>query len=416
MKFSHSIQRRVFYIFGSFTLLLTILYSGLSILVAYSIEDEVLENILAQEVGYVERSFKETGQVVQARVDYIAFYSSLENAPDEIATEFENGSGSILFDKKEIFGESGKHYHVQAVYLDKTTNAFLVADVTSLLAVRNLSGNILILFALVLFFAMATSVALAYLIARRTTKPVVALTHAVIQQHANTDNTEQATDEIDFLTITINNALDQLKTLLKRESEFNRDLSHELRTPLTVTLNTLSLGKSRTLTQIDISQLNNAAEDMKKTVTTLLALARDESLSKEVFALKPLLEQCIVSLYPKLQESDFKVQLSVGAIQAVGNPQLFSLVVNNLIENAVSYSSQRAMDIRSEGTMLIFENFSNNDIPPDPTDSGTRQADSKGLGQGLFLVKRILETMDWRFEITSNKQAFRFSVEVPPPD
>ena len=40
-------------------LILSLLYSGFSVLVAYSTEDEILENLLREEAGYIEQVFRD---------------------------------------------------------------------------------------------------------------------------------------------------------------------------------------------------------------------------------------------------------------------------------------------------------------------------------------------------------------------
>ena len=84
MKISHSIQRRVFVIFGSFTLLLTLVYSGMNLIIAYIVEDEVLEKVLAYEAQVIDSTFQKEGRIIQPRVDYMKLYLEPENAPKEI--------------------------------------------------------------------------------------------------------------------------------------------------------------------------------------------------------------------------------------------------------------------------------------------------------------------------------------------
>lgn len=413
MKFRRSIQQRVVVIFCGFTLLLTIFYSALSIIVAYVVEDTVLENVLDQEAQYIQRTFLETGRIVPTRLDYVQLYQSPNQAPDDIARAYSEGSNA-----SEVYGTSGRHYHIQRVNLDSYPNPLLVADVTSLLAVRNMSRQILVLFSIALLLASVLAIWLAYRIAFSTTKPIVALAQFVMEQrnenneeHTDSaDASEPANNEIDFLAQTVQSTLGQLHSLLKRESEFNRDLSHELRTPLTIMLNTLSLSDSRPLTASCVKQLNDAASSMKQVVESLLALARAESTSADVFAIKPLLEDCIVTLYPKLKEREFAITLSGEDFKVTGNKQLVMLVINNLIENAIAHASQQSLEIKLMNNALTFSNSADSTGLPDPTEPKAKQHDSEGIGQGLFLVKRILEALSWQYYIVSNERSFQFVV------
>lgn len=406
--FRKSLQRRVFYIFGGFTLLLSLLYAGISLTVAYYVEDLVLENLVTQEAEYLRRAFKETGQIATPRSDYLRLYASPDQAPEEIARAFASG-------KHEIFGSSGKHYHARPLYLDQNHSALMVADVTDLLAVRNIPGDIFHLFALALVLTILLALGLAYKISRRTTKPILALAQSVLERRnrkneALTDP-RKAEDEIDFLDQSIHSTLDQLNSLLLRESEFNRDLSHELRTPLTIILNVLSLAEQRSLTALEIQQLRAAAYEIKHSVTALLALARAESKSDQIFSLRQTMEECILALHPKLEAINFDISLSIKDVEVIGSPQLAALMANNLIENALAHAANPKLEINFEGDNLCFINTTEITPPGDPTQAAVKHANSEGFGQGLFLVRRILETLDWAYEISSpDKNTFQICV------
>lgn len=408
--FRKSLRRRVFYAFGGFTLALSLLYVAISLTVAYYVEDRVLENFLTQEVKYLREVFRETGQIAEPRAHYIQIYASPEQAPPEVARAFVSGA-------TEIFGPTGKHYHAQPLYLDQNHSPLVVAEVTELLAVRNMPGDIFAVFALALFLAILLAVGLAYKISHRTTRPILALAQSVLQRQGRMEETFsgplEAEDEIDFLDKSIHSTLEQLYKLLARESEFNRDLNHELRTPLTIILNTLSLAESRPLTGPETQQLREAADDMKQSVNALLALARAESQADQRFSLRQTVEECILALHPKLNAQNFEVALSMDDVEVIGNPPLTALVVNNLIENAIAHGAQQKLEVTLEGSTLCFANAADTTLCGDLTQPLIKRSDSEGFGQGLFLVRRILDALDWSIEIGSPQKGV-FQVCISP--
>lgn len=416
MNISRSIVRRVFNIFASFTLFLTLIYTGMIILVAFVIEDEVLEKVLAYEAQVIEKTFKEEGVVIQPRVDYMKLYLDPELAPEEIAKAYRDKTLD-----SEVFTTDNRHYHIQFLYFDKDHTAILVAEVTPFLIVSNAPRAVIIIFPLVFVAALFLALLLAYRIAKITTKPISTLAQEVMLQQGQVEppsfSATESPDEIGYLANTIEHALTELKETLKREGDFNRDVSHELRTPLTVLNNTLALAQNRKLSTSDLEQLNDSTNQMNNIVTTLLVLARAESIEYQNLNLRALLEDCILSLHHKLVEKKLNINLNVATDYPLkANKQLVILLVNNLIENAIEYASGKDLLIRLENDKLLFENEISQKIALSSmeklTEQKIKQADSPGFGQGLYLVKRILENLNWQFEIKSDGKSFQFAIEL----
>jgi signal transduction histidine kinase len=94
MTFNHSIQRQVFLIFDGFTLMLSLFwlilaYSGLSILLAYvvedEVEDEVLEKLLAQQVIAQQTQTAPLNLTAFESTDEIGFLArTIENSTREL--------------------------------------------------------------------------------------------------------------------------------------------------------------------------------------------------------------------------------------------------------------------------------------------------------------------------------------------
>ncbi len=416
MKISQSIVRRVFIIFGGFTFFLTLVYMGMNFVVAFVIEDGVLEKILANEARVIEASFRKQGVVNQPRVDYMKLYLEPELAPKEIANAYANNTL-----ESEVFTEDNRHYHIQFLYLDSQHTPILVAEVTPFLVVTNASKGVTILFLMVFIVALFLSLWLAYRIAKITTKPISMLADEVMSQQ-NGENiqaftAQQSNDEIGYLANTIDHVLTELKQTLKREGDFNRDVSHELRTPLTVLNNTLALAETRAPSAGDIKQLKDSVNQMNHIVTTLLTLARAETIEFQILNVRALLEDCVLSLHHKLAKKQFNIRLDVASGYTVSaNKQLVILLVNNLMENAVEYSSANDLLITLKNDQLVFENEISQRLSDTTieqlTEQNMKQTNSQGFGQGLYLVRRILDNLHWQYEIISDGTSFQFIVKI----
>lgn len=407
-----SIKRRVLIAFVGFTLLLSVLHSGFSLLVAYVTEDEVLTRMLAVEADYLKTQYRKTGDIPATRVGYVTVYLSADQLPPFLAEHLPFKG----FDT-EIFTQGKGHYHLQKLSLDNQTQLILVADVSEFLSVRNLSGEIVFVLCFILVVAIGAAVFSAYRIAEATTRPIVALARSVTETDVMMEKPRHAVseplDEIGVLARTIDEAVYDLKQALKRENDFTRDLSHELRTPIAIIKNMLMLAETRDLSGSDLKNLRQASRDLDYTVQILLALARNESLSHQSIHLRSFLEDYLLKLHQNGELDDFSVDINIThRYQVVANPQLLALLVKNLIDNARVHASAPRLSIRHEENRLSFGNVSEPIPALDVTQAGTKREQSQGLGQGLYLVKRIAERLGWEMRVKKDSQYFSICFEI----
>jgi signal transduction histidine kinase len=261
---------------------------------------------------------------------------------------------------------------------------------------------------------------LAYRIAKQTTRPIIQLSNEVKQRgHSQQSLSLEAAgrdDEVGYLADTIEATFNELQEALHRERHFTRDVSHELRTPLTIMNNVLSLISNRQITANDMRELQQSVDHMQATVTVLLTLARAESLQTETLRLRPLVEESILSIHNALQAENFQVALSMSDDYRVdGNPQLITLLVTNLIENAQQYAASPRLHITANHAELCFSNDIVAPVLDDLMAPNQKQADSQGIGQGLFLVKRIADALGWQLATQIEADRFSITLMVPAP-
>ncbi|UOG75200.1 ATP-binding protein [Hymenobacter tibetensis] len=159
------------------------------------------------------------------------------------------------------------------------------------------------------------------------------------------------TDEIAQLAVTFNQMLARVEQAFEMQKNFLSHASHELRTPLATALGTLetSYAYDTDLTEAKQSTAS-AVEELKHLVgltNALLALAKaeDASFRRDTVRLDECLTQALTycqSKYPSRQ-----VQLEFGELPTtdddpflvLGNEQLLTTALLNLLDNACKYST-----------------------------------------------------------------------------
>jgi signal transduction histidine kinase len=415
MKIDRSIERKVFFVFGSFTFFLGLSFSIVSLIIAFTIEDAILEKILAHEANIIAKQIAAGKANPAARLDYMIFYRDLNEAPQDIR-EAKRKNPRV----NEIFSDAQHHFHVIDVESDQHQVGWLVADVTEFLSVSSQSSHLLKVAIVLLTTAILFSLWLAYRIALRTTKPISNLANALEKQSKENSELDiskfKTGDEIEYLARTTESALKELKASLQRESDFNRDVGHELRTPLTIINNTLELSKQRGLEKNDQQIISDSANKITRIVKILLALARSETLPLESINLRAIVEESVLLFEQQLTESEFELNVEIPKqANVVGNPELILLLSNNLIENALRYATKKSLVIKLSGQELSFTNKGSSKLVVTSEiiiRPNIKQQDSHGIGQGLYLVSRIANRLNWVMSVEMDKDNYRVSFSI----
>jgi signal transduction histidine kinase len=173
------------------------------------------------------------------------------------------------------------------------------------------------------------------------------------------------TDEIAQLAVTFNQMLTRVEQAFEMQKNFLSHASHELRTPLATVLGTLETSYAYDTDLAEAKQSTaSAVEDLKHLIgltNALLALAKaeDASFRREAVRLDECLTQALnycQSKYPGRQ-----VQLEFGDLPAtgndpftvLGNEQLLTTALLNLLDNACKYSTGAVqVCLGYEGTTL----------------------------------------------------------------
>lgn len=233
-------------------------------------------------------------------------------------------------------------------------------------------------------------------------------------------------DELYILSQTFNNLLDRIENAIEREKQFTTDASHELRTPLTVIKGTLEvlIRKPRNHTEYE-EKINFCITEVNRLdyiVDQLLLLAKFENQKQSLKIEKVYLNATIldaISRYSDLIQSK-KIHVSTqftGDSYVNSDPYLFSIIINNLVSNALKYSNENSnlnisikdiggkikccisdsgIGIPAEDLKKIFNQFYRS--------KSDKHIEIKGTGLGLSIVKRLCSLLNIDIKISSQEQ------------
>ena len=331
-----------------------------------------------------------------------------------------------LFDTK-ILGNKIRQIQVPIFEGSKIIGYLIIAMSLegALIVLQNLEEILIIAYPLILIVLFF----IARFIAGRSIKPISSIikTSNIITKDNLTSRIPlpQNKDELFVLSQTINNLLDRIETAIEREKQFTSDASHELRTPITVIKGTLEvlIRKPRNPAEYE-EKINFCVKEVNRLnhlVDQLLLLARFENqtqtLKLENVYLNALFLDTIARYSSSIQAKKINVltEFSQDFYLKTDN-YLFSIIINNLISNAVKYSNSNddltvkiinngvkvecyiidsGIGIPAEDLERIFNPFYRSKSSDHP--------EIKGTGLGLSIVKKLCSLLGITISITSQE-------------
>jgi signal transduction histidine kinase len=299
----------------------------------------------------------------------------------------------------------------------------------------------------VLHAVMALIVFLAYLVLRRSLRPLRALHEGVArlsEGHLDVTVPSRTQDEFGALAQAFNQMVRRISEMLRARDQLLLDVSHELRSPLTrmkVALALLPEGDKRQRIEADVAEM----EAMIAELLELERLREGKGLRKERVDLVALVREVVERFEDRPPGVRMVATAGAGGDAVDGeiwvevDAEKIRTVVRNLLENAVKYSlpDSRAIEVgvalepgvgaRAEeaaGTVLITVADDGPGIPEEDLPSlfepffrvdRSRSKKSGGYGLGLSICKRIVEAHGGTIEVANRGgRGAGFSVKLPP--
>jgi signal transduction histidine kinase len=191
---------------------------------------------------------------------------------------------------------------------------------------------------------------------RRRLRAIVSTAEAIIEGDLSRRmNVEGSSDDLDRLAVTLNRMLDRIATLMDSLKQVSSDIAHDLRTPLTRLRHRLEAALIGSLEKD--KALEDALTDLDAildTFTALLRIAQVESGARRAAFracdLAAVAATIVDAFLPSAEQHQQSLKLTgEGPITVVGDAQLITQMLANLVENALHHAGPGAQIVVAVG-------------------------------------------------------------------
>lgn len=304
----------------------------------------------------------------------------------------------------------GRHWRAYALWNRDHTLQLQIAQSVNYMQVVTEGIGLRLLYTLSALLVLA-AVLIGWIVTRAT-RPLRATAEAVAAR--SPDDLRHVQEEgspVEVLPLVqaINRLLARVRDTLQQERRFTADAAHELRTPLAaVRANAQVIRSAR-----NPAELSEAAEDLiisvdrgSRVIDQLLLLARADAQSGAAFRAEPLELADLVEAQCQRQRPDaaaagITLRAEALSCQVAGRADLLSILLRNLIDNALRYCpSGSVVTVSCHASAAGAGLCVTDDGPGIPADERERVFERfhrlqdtrpPGSGLGLSIVRRVAE-------------------------
>ncbi|EAL9301872.1 sensor histidine kinase [Campylobacter lari] len=314
---------------------------------------------------------------------------SFKLVENERSAKYIIAKGEKVFRINSLYGSfSSIIYHNQIFFYVERLN-------TKHLYELNASTRLEYLFLLSFFFSLILIVFL-YFSVLRSLMPLKILKKKIKNISAGKieplSEYSQINDEISEISFEFDHAINKIQELVKSRQFFLRMIMHELKTPIgkgRIVCEMLDNQKQKDRLMAIFERLELLIDEFGKIEKVL---SRNCQLNLQTYHLSLILEQA----EDYLMRDDFyqKVKISYKEdTMIVADLELFSLMLKNLIDNAIKYSDDKACEIICSGDYIIVRNKGmqlkktfDYYLKPFVREQNTQV---EGMGLGLYIINNI---------------------------
>ena len=188
--------------------------------------------------------------------------------------------------------------------------------------------------------------------------------------------------------------------------EFLRGASHELKTPLTslkIVLENMQfkVGKYKDR-DFYLEKCGEMVDELDAGIRELLLMSKMDSFEKsEWIKISEVVEEVLKRNQIMIAEKNLHIRMEVGKQKIWLNLTALSMVLANLIGNAVKYAEEDGrISVQMRGETLEIKNSYR---------AGTNEQSGSGLG--LYIVKNLLKRYGLKYEISDLEKSFSFRID-----
>lgn len=268
-----------------------------------------------------------------------------------------------------------------------------------------------------IIFMLSLSLGLCFLFVRGLLNPIAQLRHAskrmaTGEMGVRVGNASKRSDEIGQLGCDFNFMSEQVESLLNSQKRLLADISHELRSPLTRLQLSIGIALQQTESDMSVNMLT-AIERIEKEASRIEGMIAQVLLLSRLDNQQPIQNLQLVSIQqimtPIITDAQFEAEqknktLSYQIdenISFYADPQLLSSAIENILRNAINYSThQIQISVSEQDKHVVWvidddgngiqENQLSRVFEAFYRESSVRDRNSGGVGLGLAIAQRAI--------------------------
>lgn len=241
---------------------------------------------------------------------------------------------------------------------------------------------------------------------------------------------EHAPDEIDEVSLALNQMLNQIGRLIGELRRVSSDVAHDMRRPLNRLRQKLErLGRAAEATPAmaaEVRRLEADFEEIIRTFDALLALAEIEGRLRPsgLVDLTEVVERVADALRPDIEASGRSLHARLEAASVAGDDDLLAQALANLLENALRHTPEGArieVEVGArDGTARLRVRDDGPGIPPEQRDAALApfgrlesSRSTPGSGLGLAIVASVATRHGARLELGDAGPGLEVTIAFP---
>ncbi len=411
-----------------------------------TVAERAMENniviVITDRNGYVINAYDDMGKMDRQRLDDLNNYGKTLGNLHEAIAQSKNNEVYYRVENKNNDSHAifyGAYAQINSK-IDATGAYFFV--LSFLQPINPVVAVVQRQFIIITLIALIMAAIIAYVIARRFSRPVEKLTSSARELAFGNLDVDFECEEAFYEISDLSKALNYASKELSKSAEFRRELlanvSHDLRTPLTMIKMYAEMirdisGENKEKREKNLQVIIDETDRLSLLVNDILELSRIEKTENESFEIKVFdisrTVQNVLERFSVMTQQGYNFILEAPEhVYVVGDESRIVQVIYNLLSNAINYTGED-----KKITVRITQKFDSAKIEVIDTGEGIPREELAniwdryyraknhirshiGTGLGLSIVKKILKAHGADFGIESTigvGSDFWFELKLP---